>query len=50
MNRNGAVAALALAGLVVLATGSPVFADGVQLLTNPGFEDGYNGWFTFGAA
>jgi hypothetical protein len=49
MNRNGAVAALALAGLVVLATGSPVFADGVQLLTNPGFEDGYNGWFTFGA-
>ena len=39
----------ALALVAVLAVGSPAFAQ-VNLLANPGFEDGggsYNGWFTF---
>ena len=50
MKWKNALASLALAGLVMLAIGSPAFADGVQLLANPGFEETpqYNGWFTFG--
>lgn len=41
-----------VAAIVMLAMSSPAFADGVQLLANPGFEDGggsYNGWFSFGS-
>ena len=52
MKWKNALASLALAGVVLLAIGSPAFAAGVQLLANPGFEDAggsYNGWFTFGS-
>jgi hypothetical protein len=42
---------LVLAGVVIMVNGAPAFADGVQLLANPGFEEtpSYNGWFTFGS-
>jgi len=51
MKWKNALASLALAGVVLLAIGSPAVASGVQLLTNPGFEGTpqYNGWFTFGS-
>jgi len=50
MNCKNILASLALAGMVLLAIGSPVFASGTQLLANPGFEENpeYNGWFKFG--
>lgn len=53
MKCKNAMASLALAGVVALATVPHAFADGVQLLANPGFEEAggsYNGWFTFGHA
>jgi hypothetical protein len=50
MNRTIRIAALAL-GMALGAAGSPAIAS-INLLANPGFEDGggsYAGWFTFGS-
>jgi hypothetical protein len=52
MKRKNVIALLAIASVAVLALSSPAWADGVQLFTNPGFEDSggsFNGWTTFGA-
>jgi hypothetical protein len=51
VKRKNALTFFVLTIMVVLMFGSQANANGVQLLTNPGFEDGggsYNGWFTFG--
>jgi hypothetical protein len=50
MKRINLVTALAVICVATLVIGSPAFADGTQLLSNPGFEEtpAYNGWFTFG--
>lgn len=48
MNRN--IRKMFLLALVaVFAVAPTAMADGPNLLVNPGFEDGYNGWFTFGS-
>lgn len=52
MKWENALTFLALAVVVMLAGGTPAFADTPQLLVNPGFEDAggsYSGWFTFNA-
>ena len=46
MKRLHSAVAVLLTIVAVAAIGSPAFAQ--NLLTNPGFEDGWNGWFTFG--
>jgi hypothetical protein len=51
MKRIDFLASIAVACMAMLAIGSTAFADGVQLLSNPGFEEtpAYNGWFKFGS-
>ena len=52
MKHTRAFTLLVLTCAAVLVIGPQAFAGGVQLLTNPGFEDAggsYNGWFTFGS-
>ncbi|MDH4036207.1 MAG: T9SS type A sorting domain-containing protein [Candidatus Krumholzibacteria bacterium] len=52
MKHTRTFALLAVACAAVLAVSHAAFADGVQLLTNPGFETGggsYAGWTSFGS-
>jgi len=50
MKRKNTLVLIALACVALIAIGSPAFAAGVQLLSNPGLEEtpAFNSWFKFG--